>query len=411
MVTTQEFAWRHRSKLVVGALIVTVGAVSHSPWRVSALRASPPVQGVSAPIRTVPAGTRVAEEPGKKGDTYYWLESQTTRLTTRFADGATIVAERGNAGELRAKVHDQAGNETASFAARSTSLQYAPAAGEPLQALNDSGERVTLAWASRQAYSLWKDGRRKLQWQGGLMRPQGAARNVEQEIVELQAEWANGLSAKSTRTARSTYTFTDNRTKKPVKLSGERVSARLVKDGVLIGSAAWFPQNRVFVFDYGQLGAGYIAPEHLAHSGGWTFIPDMEWLNLQTIALHHFKAQMQANGLNAKTGAGCGVRRDASISRLLNFFVPTVYANQDGCDGLHWADGTVFRPCCDVHDQCYFKIGCDVHSWWFDGRWLCTYCNVSAVYCFVTGGCSCIPGFAELDPVEDHKTRVAQVQT
>jgi len=137
----------------------------------------------------------------------------------------------------------------------------------------------------------------------------------------------------------------------------------------------------------------------------------MEWLNLQTIALHHFKAQMQANGLNAKTGAGCGVRRDASISRLLNFFVPTVYANQDGCDGLHWADGTVFRPCCDVHDQCYFKIGCDVHSWWFDGRWLCTYCNVSAVYCFVTGGCSCIPGFAELDPVEDHKTRVAQVHT
>src|SRR6185503_12201152 len=112
----------------------------------------------ASPVRTVPSGTRIAGDPGKRGDTYYWLEAQTTRLTTRFPD-AVVVAERGSGGELRAKIADAAGNDSANFTATSTVLQYRGTTGPAVQALNDSGERPTLEWANRQAYSLWK-GRR-----------------------------------------------------------------------------------------------------------------------------------------------------------------------------------------------------------------------------------------------------------
>ena len=112
-------------------------------------------------------------DPGKKGDTYYWLESQTTRLTTRFAD-ATVVAERGAGGEVRAKVQDVDGNETANFTVKSNAVQFASVGTQTLQALNDSGERPTLDWANRQAYTLWKDHRvgARLSWQAGLMAQQ-----------------------------------------------------------------------------------------------------------------------------------------------------------------------------------------------------------------------------------------------
>jgi len=67
--------------------------------------------------------------------------------------------------------------------------------------------------------------------------------------------------------------------------------------------------------------------------------------------------------------------------------VAPVQANEPGCDGLHWLDGTVLRFCCDVHDRCYEKYGCSSRSWWqFWSSWTCDLCNAGAVFCFAGGG-------------------------
>jgi len=47
------------------------------------------------PVQIVPPGQRQVGNPGEKGATYYGLEAQTTRLTTKFRDGHVAVTERG----------------------------------------------------------------------------------------------------------------------------------------------------------------------------------------------------------------------------------------------------------------------------------------------------------------------------
>ena len=103
--------------------------------------------------------------------------------------------------------------------------------------------------------------------------------------------------------------------------------------------------------------------------------PDATWLNLQTIAMHQFKTSIAKQGFVAKCEA-------PQPNRLAQLFFPTVHAD-DGCDYLHWLDGTVFRSCCDQHDKCYEKRGCDASSWWLVWKsWSCDFCNTQVERCF-----------------------------
>ena len=379
-----------------------------------ALGAAAAPQG-TIPARTVPAGTRVAGEPGKKGDTYYWLEGQTRKLTTRFAD-AVVVAERGAGGELRAKVADTDGNEGATFTATSTLLQYVPASGRPLQALNDSGERPTLDWANRQAYLLWTDRASSAPrvWAGGLMKPADAAtRDLHREIVELETEWSEGLSVRTRRTNGGGYSLVDSATGKNRVLSGEAFAGRMSRNGVEVGRSTWFDREKVFIWNIPNLTQGFIAAEHLKDFGGWPFAPDPAWLNLQTLAFYHFKSAINANGFVARGSGACPAdRREGLAARAADFFVPTLRADEPGCDGLHWLDGTVLRFCCDVHDLCYERYGCTYHSWWqIWSSWRCDACNAWAAWCFAGGGCTCILDFAWLEPVDERGRRIPQVNT
>jgi hypothetical protein len=109
----------------------------------------------------------------------------------------------------------------------------------------------------------------------------------------------------------------------------------------------------------------------------------MVWMNLQTIALYHWKTAIKEKGFVARC-------EQPKPNPLVQFFMPTVSADEPGCDGLHWLDGTVLRFCCDVHDYCYERSGCDSRSWWMVwSSWRCDYCNMVAVRCFTTGG---VPG-------------------
>jgi hypothetical protein len=133
--------------------------------------------------------------------------------------------------------------------------------------------------------------------------------------------------------------------------------------------------ERIFTWVMPGVSEGAIAAEDLKQKyGGWLFTPDMVWMNLQTIGTFHWRTLMKERGSVA--------RRQAPRNPILQFFAPTVAANDEGCDYLHWVDGTIFRPCCDVHDQCYDSNGCTYKTWWQWGSWRCDICNGFVIGCF-----------------------------
>jgi hypothetical protein len=104
----------------------------------------------------------------------------------------------------------------------------------------------------------------------------------------------------------------------------------------------------------------------------------MVWMNLQAIGFYEWKTALDRNETVARNDAA-----PSTVARLAQFFAPSVEADEPGCDGLHWLDGSVFRYCCDMHDQCYAKNGCSSSSWWqIWSSWTCDICNGSVVYCF-----------------------------
>ena len=164
------------------------------------------------------------------------------------------------------------------------------------------------------------------------MRRTGAARrDLERETLEVQTEWSSGLTAKTSRRKVRENNVIPGRT-----LGGEVLATTLSRDGADAGVVNWFPESRVLVWNLPGLTKGYIAPEHLKEYGGWPFTPDMEWLNIQIAAFHQFKTQIDKNGFVAR-------RQPGWSDRVLQFVAPTLSANEPGCDGLHWLDGTVFR--------------------------------------------------------------------
>jgi hypothetical protein len=360
-----------------------------TPWRPQA--AAPPQPGSNASVRTAPAGHRIGATPGQKGATDYWLEGQTRRLTARYDDATVAVAERGSDGNFETTLTDRAGSEVGRFTVTRVGpdgnggddvLHYHPQSGASLHVYGDQSVRPTLAWANTQAYTLLKDGSASeasgLEWQNGVMRRRGAARrDVERQLSELRTEWVGGLSVRTVRKTAANLTWEKGRV-----LNGEMLDSRLMRDGVEIGAANWFARERLLIWRIPGVTSGSLTADQLKTFGGWPFTPDAEWLNLQTIAFYHFKTAIDRQALVAEQRPG-----GSWPGRVLNFFVAPVLANEPGCDGLHWLDGTTLRFCCDVHDLCYAKYGCSSTSWWqVWSSWTCNACNAGAVWCFAGGG-------------------------
>jgi hypothetical protein len=370
-------------------LAAIAAAFGMASWRPQAVADPQPPAG--AAVRTAPAGHRVGATPGKKGATDYWLESQTARLTAKYSDGTTARATRGTDGNFETSVTDRSGDGVARFTVSRVGadgggaeavLHYTPRSGGALHVFGESTVRPTLAWANTQAYTLSKDGAATaasgLEWRNGLMRRRGAApRDVERQLSELHTEWSGGLSVRTVRGTAGNLPWSDQRA-----LSGEVLVSLLIREGAPIGSANWFVKEQVLIWNIPGVTAGSLTAEQMKTFGGWPFAPDAEWLNLQTLAFYHFKTAMDQQGpVVARMPPASRSRR------VLDVFVAPVQANEPGCDGLHWLDGTVLRFCCDVHDRCYQKYGCSSSSWWqFWTSWTCDACNLGAVFCFVSGG-------------------------
>jgi hypothetical protein len=290
-------------------------------------------------------------------------------------------------GDVRTTLRDQAGNERARLRLNRIDgghdiLHYEPDTGATFQALSDPAVvKPTLDWATRQAYGLVKDGADHLVWEGGTMRRKGAARrDVDRDVEAVETVWANGLVATLTRQNYSRRQIVPGRF-----VEGPVMVSELTRHGTPVGTGVWFEKDQVFAYSLPGLMVGVvvIGPEHLqANYGGWPFTPDTTWLNLQVVAAHHFKTLLTTQGTVART-----CEPDRPSSRLAQFFSPTLYANEAGCDDFHWLDGSVVRDCCDSHDRCYAKSGCDSNSWWqWWKSWSCDRCNMAVIGCFFARG-------------------------
>jgi hypothetical protein len=339
----------------------------------------------NAAVQLVPPGQRHVGNPHERGTTYYGLEAQATRVTTRFRDGHVALSDRSLTGDVHTSLRDPNGNERAKLAlnrvdAAHDTVSFEPADGTPFQAISDpAAVHPTLDWAARQAYGLAKDGTASLVWDNGVMRPKGASRrDVDVDVKELEITWANGVVAKLSRRNYPRRLLGPGR-----YVEGPAMVTELTENGVAAGAGVWFERDQVFAYQpAGGAGSFFVGPEHLKQDyGGWDLVPDTTWAAIQTIAQYHY-ASLAAK-TNPTVAKSCG---GSQQNRVAQFFFPTVSANENGCDNLHWLDGSILRICCDDHDRCYQKRGCGSSSWWrFWSSWQCDMCNMEVVQCFVSG--------------------------
>jgi hypothetical protein len=323
----------------------------------------------------------------ERGATYYWLEGLAHTVTVQFPD-AVATSERGADGALRTRLADRAGNELATFdvshaGAESDVLDYRAPGQAPVLAARRADVHATLAWSGRQAYRLWQDARggpsASLEWRDGFMRRAGSARHDRDDDTEqITTEWADGLTATVTRVEGARHHVLTG----SMLPRAHAVVSRFHQNGTVIGVVAWYPEEQVLSWNFPNMTTGYVDPTRLKRVGGWTFTPDMAWASVQGFAFEHFHQEIAARGFVARAG-----ERPTLPARLAAFFAPALAANEPGCDDLHWLDGSVFRYCCDMHDQCYEKDGCTAGSWWqWWKSWSCDSCNMTVIVCFFDGG-------------------------
>jgi hypothetical protein len=318
------------------------------------------------------------------GPTYHFLEGRARRVTTRYEDGMAV-AERGGDGSFRTQLRDAGGNELSQLAVDHDTTGAArlelSAAGERVVTQPRSELRPTLDWANLQAYTLWKDrpgAPDEVEWKGGFVRGHGAkASPPEDQPLETETEFDNGLKVVTAKNSRDIQLSPRVR-RRPTLVS------HVLSNGVDVGTIRWYANEKVLAWDYPGLSKGFVNEERLKSNGGWTFTPTMAWANVQGLAFYDFHSRLKAQGSVSQAKASLP-------QRLLNAVAPTVAANEPGCDGLHWLDNTVFRPCCDAHDKCYQKSGgCSASSWywvpWWGNSWSCSVCNSAVTFCFMTGG-------------------------
>lgn len=341
------------------------------------------------------AGSTEARQGADMGATYYWLEGRARKATSRFRDGS-VVAERAPDGDIRARILDEIGNEKASLQVDRvtpavTQLRFH--AGSSRVNIESRPDLVhTLEWANLQARALAKDRsdeRSAIEWQGRLARTKGPkADALEDEPLEIRAEFGGDISATTAKN--------DQDVKLGSVLRHPTFITHVVAEGVEVGVMRWYEQEQILAWDFPGLNREFLNAEHLKPIGGWTFKPTMAWANVQGLAFYEFHKRVKEQGAVART---CQPRP----SRLANLLMPTVHANDDGCDYLHYLDGSIFRPCCDQHDRCYTQYGCSSQSWYWPWSygWECTECNIGAAFCFVGGMQLCLD--SPRDCVTEHQ--------
>ncbi len=372
---------RHRRASAVVFSIALFCAVWASTWRPTAQNQNLPRP--NAVERLDAAAPARPLNPADRGATYRWLDERAVRVTTTFVD-AVVVTERIPGGDLQTRIRDTAGRELGEFTvdrvgAGDDVLTFKRGGEQVVRAAGKPNGPLTLDWSNRQAYAIWKDDPANpaapLEWQGDVIRARGGrSLDFRRDTLEVRTEWLDGFAAKASRAAGRRP---DPKTGAPSR--GSTFESQLARDNVEVGRSRWYPEEQVYVWSVPGLTTGYLDAERMKDAGGWTFTPDLAWANVQTYAFHYFHTLMATQGFVADARPA-GNR--PWLARLVDVVAPTVHANEPGCDGLHWLDTTIFRPCCDAHDRCYEKNGCTWKSWWeFWSGWKCVGCNIGVTIC------------------------------
>lgn len=165
-----------------------------------------------------------------------------------------------------------------------------------------------------------------------------------------------------------------------------------------MGFVRFFAKERVVTWSFPNKERG-VAQES-KWPGGFKFDPNVAWANVQAIAFLH--SSSKRNGATGKLQADRSLQFQivpASLKRSSSGFAfggggggqaSDCDGESDGCTGLHWLDGSIWRPCCDDHDRCFERDctnPCTRRTWiFFWERWECTLCNAGAILCAATGG-------------------------
>ncbi len=324
----------------------------------------------AAPLRTAPQTLAVndanaADSVVEMGATFHFLEGRAKRVTTRFKDYAAV-AERRSDGTIHTSLADAAGNPVSQLAIEhqdsSTSdvLFKTPDEQTTLRVRARAEFKPTLDWANLQAYAFHRDGdSEKPEWKGRFVRSHEsrAADNLDEGVQEMRTEFDGAITARSTRSIDKRVGAVDVTT--------------LYDNGLEVGRVLWVPGRQLLMFRFPGVTEGSANADSLKAMGGWKFRPSMAWATVQALAFYDFHKQMSTKGKVARNW----------LDRAIDAIEPSLSADA-GCDGLHWLDGSIFRPCCDRHDLCYEKNGCSTKSWYWLQSWSCTYCNVAVVSCF-----------------------------
>lgn len=321
------------------------------------------------------------------GSTYAELEAQVTRLTTQFVD-AYAITQRTPTGDLETVLYTADGAKltalSVAVADRVVELEGAGGAKSavPFELTLDP---PTSDWANVQIYNVWRDleaektsskgsgaPAREPSWEwrenylrlvqskdGGAIAAKADNDRAEDRILGVMTRFGD-VEAVSTRQGMpATGLAKDGNAAILPTFSTRLVDQRT---GQPLGRASWFETTKTFAWNLPGLTSGFVNEQRMEQS--FPFQPNQAWSNIQVFGfwqMHLALAVRNSNDPYAK--------------------------NEPGCDGLHWLDNTVFRPCCDRHDLCYEKYGCSASSWWFFGSsWRCIHCNLSVVFCFLTGG-------------------------
>jgi hypothetical protein len=371
---------RHRRASAAIFSVALFCAIWTSTRRPTAQNQTPRGPGAAERIDAVAPARPL--NPSDRGATYRWLEERAVRVTTTFVD-AVAVTERIPGGDLRTRLTDSGGRELGEFAvdrvaAGNDELSFRRGGEQVVRAAGKPDGRLTLDWSNEQAYAMWKDKANDsavaLEWQGDVIRARGSRPiDFRGSTLDIRTEWLDGFTAKSTRSVgRRPHPTTGANSR------GSSLESRLTRDNLEVGRSRWYPEEQVYVWSVPGLSSGYLDTERLNDVGGWTFTPDLAWANVQTYAFHYFHTLVATQGFVA--GARPAPR--PWLERLVQAVAPTVHANEPGCDGFHWLDNTIFRPCCDAHDRCYEKNGCTWKSWWqWWSGWTCNLCNLGVAIC------------------------------
>ncbi|MEO8033667.1 MAG: hypothetical protein ABI837_04495 [Acidobacteriota bacterium] len=292
------------------------------------------------------------------GRRYAQIDQQVQKITTRFptAECVTIRAEDGS---RTTTVWSRDGK------IRTTTLTpQTESALPPLQAL--LGERfvspATTDILNARAYTAWKLGSRRA---NGL--DEESSLPIDVDDVEAEARMPLSVRTETADLVAVSMIVA------PIAGRSGLPSFRASlwnKSGELLGSMAWHSAERRLAFQMHDGTAAVISEQAMGRK--WPFEPDLAWANIQLLSFERSAQTIEAS-------------RQRAGSPLTDKHLRAAPNDTAGCDGLHWLDGSVFRPCCDIHDACYaaFQPACDATSWWFDGSWHCIQCNIAVIECFV----------------------------